>query len=117
MFNLKSIYFIPQSAILAPFRAPIPATSNLDILGFKPENFINLQICTRYNLFAYRKKSYQLLICRIAKILPVLELLNHFIKLRTVAYNRVAYRSSVFDTFCGFLKYKKIFNLKICLQI
>ena len=54
--------------------------------------FIHLQICTCYNLFAHRKKSYQLLICRVAKNLPVLGLLNHFIKSSTVAYKRVAYK-------------------------
>ena len=36
--------------------------------------------------------SYQLLICRVAKNLPVLQLLNHFIKSSTVAYKRVAYK-------------------------
>ena len=57
--------------------------------------FIHLQICTRYNLFVHRKKSYQLLICRVAKHLPVLELLNNFIKSSTVAYKRVAYKKNL----------------------
>ena len=51
-----------------------------------------MQICTRYNLFIHRKKSYQLLICKVAQNLPVLELLNYFIKPSTVAYKRVAYK-------------------------
>ena len=60
--------------------------------------FIHLQICTRYNLFVHRKKSYQLLICRVAKNLPVLGLLNHFIKSSSTADKRVAYKknSSIF---------------------
>ena len=49
-------------------------------------------MCTRYNLFVHRKKSYQLLICRVAKNLPVLELLNHSIKSSKVAYKGVAYK-------------------------
>ena len=52
-------------------------------------------MCTRYNLFVHRKKSYQLLICRVVKNLPVLELLNHFIKSGTVAYKRVAYKENL----------------------
>ena len=52
-------------------------------------------MCTHYNLFANRKNSYQLLICRVAKNLPVLELLNHFIKSSTVAYKRVAFKKSL----------------------
>ena len=42
----------------------------------------------------HRKKSYQLLICRVAKSLPVLELLNHFIKSSTVAYNELLIKKS-----------------------
>ena len=57
--------------------------------------FIHLQICTRYNLFVHQKKSYQLLICRVAKNLPLLELLNHFIKSSIVAYKRVAYKKNL----------------------
>ena len=57
--------------------------------------FIHLQICTRYNLFVHRKKSYQLLICRVAKNLPVLGLLNHFIKSSSTADKRVAYKKSL----------------------
>ena len=64
----------------------------LNIVFFK---LVHLQICTRYNPFAYRKKSYQLLIFRVAKNLPVLELLNHFIKSSTVAYKRVAYKKNL----------------------
>ena len=45
--------------------------------------FIHLQIC------------YQLLICRVAKNLPVLELLNNFIKSSTVDYKRVAYKKNL----------------------
>ena len=56
--------------------------------------FIHLQICARYNLFVHRKKSYHLLICRVAKNLTVLELPNHFIKSSTVAYKRVAYKKA-----------------------
>ena len=55
---------------------------------------------THYNLFANRKKSYKLLICRVAKNLRALELLNHFIKSSTAAYKRVAFKtSSVFALF------------------
>ena len=36
-FNLKSIHFIPHSASLATFSAPILGTSHLDLLGFKPK--------------------------------------------------------------------------------
>ena len=46
-------------------------------------------------LFVHWKKSYQLLICRVAKNLPVLKLLNHFIKPSTVAYKRVAYKRNL----------------------
>ena len=56
--------------------------------------FIHLQICARYNLFVHRKKNCHLLICRVAKNLTVLELLNHFIKSSTVAYKRVAYKKT-----------------------
>ena len=48
-----------------------------------------------YNLFVHRKKNYQLLICRVAKNLPALELLNHFIKSSTVAYKWVAYKKNL----------------------
>ena len=37
VFNLRSVHFIPQSASLAPFSAPVLTTSHLDLLGFKPE--------------------------------------------------------------------------------
>ena len=37
-----------------------------------------------------------MLICRVAKNLPALELLNHFIKSSTVAYKRVAYKRNLF---------------------
>ena len=36
-----------------------------------------------------------MLICRVAKDLPVLELLNHFIKSSTVVYKRVAYKKNL----------------------
>ena len=56
--------------------------------------FIHLQIYTRYNLSVHRKKRYQLLICRVAKNLPVLDLLNHFTKSSTVAYKKnLVYRT------------------------
>ena len=55
--------------------------------------FIYLQICTRYNLFVLRKKSYQLLICRVAKNILGLEFLNHFIRSSKVAYKWVAYKT------------------------
>lgn len=32
---------IPQTAILIPFRGPMPASSDFNILRFKPENFEN----------------------------------------------------------------------------
>ena len=48
-----------------------------------------------------KKKSYQLLICRVAKNLPVLKLLNHFIKSSTVAYKGVAYKKNLVY-FCTF---------------
>ena len=41
------------------------------------------------------KKSYQLLICRVAKNLSVVELLNNFIKSSTVAYKRVTYKKNL----------------------
>ena len=47
------------------------------------------------NLFVHRKKSYQLLICRVAKTLSVLEVLNHFIKSSSLAYKRVAYQKNL----------------------
>ena len=53
-----------------------------------------------------RKKSYQLLICRVAKNLPAPELLNHFIKSSTVAYKRVAYkRNLIYMKKCFFQTY------------
>ena len=57
--------------------------------------FIHLQICTRYNIFFHQKKSYQLVIGWVAKNLPVLELLNQFIKSNTVPYKRVAYKKNL----------------------
>ena len=42
VFNLKSIHFIPQSVSFALFSALIPATSHLDLLGFKPKNDENM---------------------------------------------------------------------------
>ena len=56
---------------------------------------IHLQICTRYNLFVHGKKSYQLLVCRVAKNLTVLELIDHFISSSTVAYKQVAYKNNL----------------------
>ena len=59
VFNLKSIHFIPQSAIFTPFRAPIPATSHLDLLGFKPdndENMSNAFITSIKGSLSFRKK-------------------------------------------------------------
>ena len=38
---VKSIHLILQTAILTPFREPMPATSHFNILRFKPENFEN----------------------------------------------------------------------------
>ena len=38
---VKSIHLISQTAILTPFKGPMPATSHLNILGFKTENFEN----------------------------------------------------------------------------
>ena len=57
--------------------------------------FIHLQSRTRYNIFLHRKKSYQLLTCRVAKNLPILELHDHFIKSSTVAYKRVANKKCI----------------------
>ena len=57
----------------------------LNIVFFRIHLFTNLYV---YNIFVHRKKSYQLLICRVAKNLAVLELLNHFIKSNTVAYKK-----------------------------
>ena len=37
----KSIHLNRQTAILTPFREPLPATSHFNILGFKRENFEN----------------------------------------------------------------------------
>ena len=54
-----------------------------------------LQICMHCNLFVHQNISYQLLICRVAKNPPVLELLNHFIKSSTVAYRRVDYKKNL----------------------
>ena len=46
-------------------------------------------------LFVHRKKNYQLLICRVGKNLPVLELINHSIKSSTVAYKQnLVYKAS-----------------------
>ena len=64
----------------------------LNMVFFRIHSFT---ICTRYNLFVHRKKNYQLLICRVAKNLPVLELLNHFIKSSTIACKRVAYKKNL----------------------
>ena len=64
----------------------------LTIFLFQIHSF---QMCTHYNLLVHRKKSYQSLICRVAKNLPVLELLNDFIKSSTVAYKRVAYKKNL----------------------
>ena len=38
---VKSIHLILQTAILTPFKGPMPATSHFNILGFKTENFEN----------------------------------------------------------------------------
>ena len=32
---VKSIHLIPQTAILTPFREPMPATSYFNVLGFR----------------------------------------------------------------------------------
>ena len=57
-------------------------------------NIVFFRIHSFTNLYTLQSFSYQLLICRVAKNLPVLELLNHFIKSSTVAYKRVAYKKS-----------------------
>ena len=36
-FFVKSIHSTPQSSTDTPFRAPMPAISHLDFLGFQPE--------------------------------------------------------------------------------
>ena len=59
---------------------------------FRIHSFTNF---TCYNLFVHQKKNNQLLICRVAKNLSVLELLNCFIKSSTVAYKRVAYKKNL----------------------
>ena len=38
----RSTDFIPQTALLTPFRSPIPAVSHLDRFGFKPEKEENM---------------------------------------------------------------------------
>ena len=58
-------------------------------------NVVFFRICTCYNLFGHRKKSGQVLICRVAKNLPVLELLIIFIKSSIVAYKRVNYKKNL----------------------
>ena len=40
-FGVKSIHLISQTAILTPFREPMPVALHFYILGFKPENFEN----------------------------------------------------------------------------
>ena len=60
-FNLKLIHFVPQSAIFTTFRAPIPATSHLDLLGFKPENDENMSnafITSIKDSLSFRKKMF-----------------------------------------------------------
>ena len=56
VFDLKSIYFIPQSASFAPFSAPVSVNSHLDLLGFKPEKDENMS-----NTFVTSIKDYFLL--------------------------------------------------------
>ena len=62
-------------------------------------NIVFFRIHSFTNLYTLQSFSYQLLICRVAKNLPVLELLNHFIKSSTVAYKRVAYKKIQFTLF------------------
>ena len=81
----------------------------LNIVFFR----IHLQIYTRYNLFVHRKKSYQLLICRVAKNLPVLELLNHFIKSSTVPYKRVAHKKNLLYLISFLIVYIFYFIIKM----
>ena len=45
----------------------------------------------------------KLLVCRVDKNLPVLELLNNFIKSSTVAYKRVAYKKNIVYLYYNFL--------------
>ena len=39
---VKSVLFIPPTAILTPLRAPIPVISNFDVLDFKSKNWENV---------------------------------------------------------------------------
>ena len=56
-------------------------------LYFKYSFFSNSFIC-KFVHICTQSIIYQLLICRVAKNLPVLELPNHFIKSSTVAYKK-----------------------------
>ena len=50
---------MPQSATITPFRTPIPAISDFDFFGLRPENFENcLKISNRFmtDLVVLRKK-------------------------------------------------------------
>ena len=49
-----------------------------------------------------------MLICRVAKNLPVLELLNHFIKSSTVAYQRVAYKKNLVHASSNANRFKRV---------
>ena len=42
VLDVKSIYFLPQSGNLTAFTAPISATSDLDLLDFKPKKDENM---------------------------------------------------------------------------
>ena len=41
IYVIKSIHVIPQTAILTPFREPMPAISHFNTLGSKPQHFEN----------------------------------------------------------------------------
>ena len=64
--------------------------------SFLSNSFIYKFVHTIIFLFI-KTKSYQLLIWRVTKNLPALELLNHFIKSSTVAYTWVAYKKNLVD--------------------
>ena len=51
VFNLKSVHFIPQSTSSIPLCALIPATSHLNLLGFKPEKDENMSKTFFHDLY------------------------------------------------------------------
>ena len=64
--------------------------------------FINLQLRPHYQFFVQWKKSYLFLICRVAKNLPVLELLNHCSKLVQLLINELVIKKIVYSNWFQF---------------